>query len=115
NESESIRSDKVGRIPIAPVLGSGSLKLVARASVPCLLDAGSSALTTSGRAALFLALRQLGITQGHEVLLPAYHCVAMLGPIKALGANPVFFPQQPDLSTDLGELHRLMSARTRAL
>ena len=48
--------------------------------------------TTSGRAAILLALEALGVGPGDQVLLPSYHCPTMVAPVTQLGATPVFYP-----------------------
>ncbi len=70
-------------------------------------------LTTSGRAALRLALAELGIGPGDRVLVPTYHCPTMVSPVFAAGAEPVFFPISDDglpLLDGLGE-HELAGVR----
>ena len=59
---------------------------------PSILDRKDICFTTSGRAAIALALRALGIGRGERVLVPTYHCPTMVAPIVAVGAEPVFFP-----------------------
>ena len=102
-------------VPIAPVLSRAGLGLRRGAAVPCLLEGEPYALTGSGRAALALALRHLGVGPGDEVLVPAYHCVAMIGPITSLGATPRFYRMQADLSVQLEDLRRRATERTRAV
>jgi perosamine synthetase len=48
--------------------------------------------TTSGRAAIRLALSELRVSAGDRVLVPSYHCPTMVSPIVAAGATPIFFP-----------------------
>ncbi|WP_324256059.1 DegT/DnrJ/EryC1/StrS family aminotransferase [Niveibacterium sp. 24ML] len=66
-------------------------------------NAASVTPTTSGRAAIALALRTLGCKHGDRVLVPTYHCPTMVAPIVALGGEPVFYPideaGSPQLST----------------
>lgn len=47
--------------------------------------------TSSGRAALQLALRSLGLAPGSEVLVPTYHCPTMIAPVEAQGLVPRFY------------------------
>lgn len=60
--------------------------------------------TTSGRAAILLALERAGIRHGHRVLVPAYHCPSMVAPILALGATPVFYGLTPEGAPDIAKL-----------
>lgn len=48
-------------------------------------------LTTSGRAALFLALRAAALPVGSAVLVPTYHCPTMIAPVVRAGHRPVFY------------------------
>src|SRR5262245_25760167 len=108
-------TSNLARVPIAPVLRSRSLSTSHANPLQTLLDTDRCVLTTSGRAALALAFEELRIGPGDEVLLPAYHCVAMVGPIRACGATPVFYRLQRDLSIDLEHVDTLLSSRTRCI
>jgi len=52
--------------------------------------------TTSGRAALYLALRQLDLPPGSGVLVPTYHCPTMVAPVVEAGHEPIFYPLAVD-------------------
>jgi dTDP-4-amino-4,6-dideoxygalactose transaminase len=54
--------------------------------------------------ALALALERLGIGRGAKVLLPAYHCTALVEPVVRAGAVPVFYRVRRDLSIDLADV-----------
>ncbi|NLO70868.1 MAG: aminotransferase class I/II-fold pyridoxal phosphate-dependent enzyme [Porphyromonadaceae bacterium] len=59
---------------------------------------------SSGTAAIHLALIQLGVQPGDEVICQSFTFVASANPIKYLGANPVFVGSEPDtwnMSPDL--------------
>ena len=73
-------------------------------AVPCLLDLPSRHYTTSGRAAILLALEALGVGPGSAVLLPSYHCPTMVAPAVHLGATPHFFPIDERGAPDLAWL-----------
>ncbi len=79
-------------VPRLPVLGWSTFAGPKRSVMPCILDRKDICFTTSGRAAIVLALRALGIGNGDRVLVPTYHCPTMIAPIVAVGAAPVFFP-----------------------
>ncbi len=79
------------------------------------MDGSQSLLTTSARAAIALALEQLEIGPGEEVLLPAYHCLAMRVPIEARGAVPVFYRVDEQLNIDLADLETRLSPRSRCV
>jgi dTDP-4-amino-4,6-dideoxygalactose transaminase len=80
-----------------------------------LLDAGTALGVTSGRVAIALALQHMGIAHGDKVLVPAYHCIAMVEPIISTGAGAVFYRIREDTSVDLDDVQRRLDVRTRAL
>lgn len=47
--------------------------------------------TTSGRAAIYHALRQLQLVSGRLVLLPTYHCPTMVAPVLLAGHQPSYY------------------------
>lgn len=101
--------------PITPVLRRDSLKLFSRSRLPTLLDDGRAILTTSARAALALALEALAVDPTDEVLIPAYHCLALSAPIGARRALAVSYRLHPDLSIDFADLASRVTDRTRCI
>ncbi|HUY04949.1 MAG TPA: DegT/DnrJ/EryC1/StrS family aminotransferase [Rhodocyclaceae bacterium] len=101
--------------PRAPVLGWSSYFGDDAAGSPCIWDAPHLRPTSSGRAAIALALEAFGIRPGDRVLVPTYHCATMVAPIAALGAEPVFFPIHPTGAPVVAVLDRLLDDRTRAI
>jgi perosamine synthetase len=83
-------------LPKAPVLGWGSLRPGRSVAVSCVADLPYRALTTSGRAALLAALRQLDLPAGSTVLVPTYHCPTMVAPVLVAGLKPAYFPVGAD-------------------
>ncbi len=79
-------------LPRRPVLGWASFGGAREAGLPSLLDAPQVVLTSSGSAAILLALEALGVVAGDRVLVPTYHCPTMVSPIHTLGAQPLFYP-----------------------
>jgi dTDP-4-amino-4,6-dideoxygalactose transaminase len=93
------------RIPLAPVLSGAALRgLRTGASLPSVLDAGQARLVSSGRVAIALALREMGVGAGDAVLVPAYHSQSMIPPVLHLGAHPVFYRLRADTSVDLDDV-----------
>lgn len=82
-------------LPRLPVLSWDYLFERHASSLPSVLDAPYLLPTTSGRAAIALALRAIGCHAGDHVLVPTYHCPTMVAPIVALGAEPIFYPVGP--------------------
>ena len=79
------------RIPIAPVLSAASLRRARGPGLPSLKDAGAVRCVTSGRVAIALALRAMGVKPGERVLVPAWHSPSMIPPVLWCGAVPVFY------------------------
>jgi hypothetical protein len=72
-------------------------------------------LTFNGRAALFLALRAVGVSRG-EVIAPELTCRKVIGgEIKQAGARPVFAPVTRGLEFDKAKLKRLITKKTKAV
>jgi perosamine synthetase len=102
-------------IPIAPILSGASFRRSGFARARSVLDAGEARLVTSGRIAIGLALREMGVGPGHMVLVPAYHSPSMIPPVLWRGATPVFYKVRPDTSADLDDIAAKIGAATRAL
>ena len=92
------------RLPLAPVLSGASFRGARGAVLPSVLDAGQARLVTSGRIALGLALRALGVGAGDVVLLPAYHSLSMVPPVLWLGATPRFYRVDGQARADLDDI-----------
>ena len=92
------------RFPVTPVLSAGSLLGKRRPRIPALTDGAQVLAVTSGRVALALAMRALGLAPGERVLVPAYHSMSMIPPLLAAGAVPVFYRIGPDASADLADV-----------
>jgi dTDP-4-amino-4,6-dideoxygalactose transaminase len=102
------------RAPLAPVLSGASFG-GRGPTLPSVLDAGSARLVTSGRIALALALRELGVGAGDEVLLPAYHSLSMVPPVLWRGAVPLFYRLGPGAAIDLDDVAAKAGPRTKVL
>jgi len=92
------------RVPLAPVLSGASFRGARGADLPSVLDAGQVRLVTSGRIALGLALRAVGVGAGDVVLLPAYHSLSMVPPVLWLGATPRFYRVDAQARADLDDI-----------
>ena len=102
-------------IPRLPVLGWASFGGARRAPIPSVLDQPHVLFTTSGRAAIGLALRALAVAPGDKVLVPTFHCPTMIAPVVNAGAEPLFFPISDTGSVDLDYLGRMDLRRVRAI
>jgi dTDP-4-amino-4,6-dideoxygalactose transaminase len=104
------------RIPLAPVLSGASFRGERRQARPAsVLDAGQARLVTSGRIAIALALRELGVGPGQAVLVPAYHSPSMIPPVLHLGATPVFYRLRRDASVDLDDVAARLAPHVKVL
>ena len=71
---------------------------------------------SSGRAALYLAIKSLGLAEGDEIIMPAYtfHIVPLV--VKACGLKPVFVDVLPDTyNMDVSLIDKSITARTKAI
>lgn len=72
--------------------------------------------TSSGTAALHLALAALGIKGGDEVIIPTLSFVATANAIKYTGAKPVFVDSHPNYwCIDPAKIEEAVTPRTRAI
>jgi perosamine synthetase len=72
--------------------------------------------TGSGTAALHVALVELGIGPGDEVIVPALTFIATVNPVRYVGATPVFADLDPTtLTIDPAQVAALVSERTKAI
>ena len=102
-------------VPVVPVFDGVAVFARGRSDIPSVCDISHVLYTSSGAAAIALALRHAGIGQGDEVLIPAYHCLSMVEPVQAVQARPVFYKVRADLSADLSHLETKINKATRAL
>ena len=79
------------KLPKLPVLGWAAFTGKSSAPIACFMDSPDAEFTSSGHAAIALALKSLGIGPGSKVLVPTYHCPTMIAPVVACGAEPVFY------------------------
>ncbi len=103
------------RVPEHPVLCSAALRGAAAASIPSVLDIGTPVHALSGRMSLASGLSLLGLGRGDRILLPAYHCTALVEPVVWGGLSPDFYRIRPDLTVDLDDVARKVAPSTRAL
>ena len=72
--------------------------------------------TQSGTAALHVALRELGIGKGDEVIVPALTFVATVNPVVYTGAKPVFADvDSKTWNIDPREIEKKITRRTKAI
>ncbi|HEX9247656.1 MAG TPA: DegT/DnrJ/EryC1/StrS family aminotransferase [bacterium] len=72
--------------------------------------------TSSGTAALHLALLALGVGAGDEVIVPSYTCVALLHAVRYVGATPRLVDIEPDqYNISAHEIRQHLSPRIKAM
>ena len=101
--------------PRLPVLGWSAFSGEGAAPARGVLSTRHRRYTTSGQAAIALALRVLEIKPGEKVLVPTYHCPAMIAPVVQTGAQPMFYPITVSGGVDLEWLQRAALAGVRAM
>lgn len=86
-----------------------------RDDLPSLLDAGAVHMVSSGRIAIGLALREMGVEPGDSVLVPAYHSPSMIPPVHWCGAAVVFYRVRPDSTIDLDDIAAKLDGSVKAV
>lgn len=69
----------------------------------------------SGRSALLIALKALGIQPGDEVLVQAYTCVVVTNAIQWAGATPVYVDIDEDYCMDTEDARKKITSRTKVM
>lgn len=101
--------------PRLPVLGWSAYAGKRAAPARGVLSAPHRLYTTSGQAAIALALRMLETGPGDKVLVPTYHCPTMIAPVVRSGAQPLFYPITASGGPDLNWLLRSPVSGVRAM
>lgn len=101
--------------PPLPVPGPGSFALGQTGVLIGVQRLGQSIATHSGRYAITLALAHAGLRPGDRVLLPAYHCLAMVEPLHTAGLLPVYYPIRPDTTVAADLIAQLAPSGAKAL
>lgn len=102
-------------IPALPVFGWQTFAAPRHCEVPSLLDMPGMLFTTSGRAAIALGLRVLGVEANDRVLVPTYHCPTMVAPVVVVGARPAYYPITPTGAPSVEYLDTLDTTGVKAL
>ncbi|MDH5545587.1 MAG: DegT/DnrJ/EryC1/StrS family aminotransferase [Gammaproteobacteria bacterium] len=103
-------------IPIKPTIDESTLfKLAKRRPFPSILDNSDIRFVTSGRVAITIALQEMNIGPGCEVLIPAYHCSSMVEPVLFVGAKPVFYKITQDTSVDFDDIKLKLTSNSKLL
>lgn len=95
----------MNRQPTRPTFGWDNLGGARDSGLPAVDDLPHLRLLTSGRAALFAAMKALGVQPGDGVLAPSYHCPTLVAPLRATGALVQFYPLGADGLPALDAVH----------
>ena len=98
-----------------PTLRFADTRLRRRRSLVKLYAPHRLQLTYNARAAFFLLLRSLAAKERRTILLPAFHCTALVEPVTRTGFNAQFYRIQPDFRPDMDDVRRRMSADVAAI
>jgi perosamine synthetase len=80
------------------------------------VGAAHAVAVSSGTSALHLALRALGISEGHEVIVPSFAFIAVANAVRFGRATPVFVDIDPQtLNLDPRKIEEAISPQTRAI
>jgi perosamine synthetase len=101
--------------PLAPVLSRVAFRRTHANGLPSVLDAGQARFVTSGRIAIGLALRAMGVGAGATVLMPSYHSLSMVPPVFWRGATPRFYRVTPAAQVDLFDATAKLDASVKAI
>lgn len=80
-----------------------------------LLGATHAVATSSGTAALRVALAALGVGCGDEVIVPSFTFIATVNAVVCAGAVPVFAEVDDSLGLDAGDVESRITERTAAI
>ena len=69
----------------------------------------------SGRSAITLALKAMGISPGDEVICQAYTCLVVVNAVKQAGAIPVYVDIDSSFNMDTADLRKKISAKTKVI
>jgi perosamine synthetase len=116
NDSKMVAGSTARRaIPPVPVMSPASFARNRGMRLPSLLDAGSARMVSSGRIAIGLALRAVGVGPGDVVLVPAYHSPSMIPPVLWRGATVAFYRVNPDTTIDLADIAAKLGGAVKAI
>lgn len=82
--------------PKRPILDWSDLKNPCNSTLPSLAALPHQQMTTSGRAAIYHALKLAAPDPRSAVLVPTYHCPTMIAPVVLSGHEPIFYPIDHD-------------------
>lgn len=103
------------RIPRHPTLGWDALGRQLADQPSSVLDLPNRLFTTSGRAAIALALQEIGVRPGDRILLPTYHCPTMVAPAVQARAQVDYYPVLATGAADIEFVERQLKQGAKAI
>lgn len=102
-------------MPRGPVLDWSSFRVVDVPGIPSIEQLAHRMFTTSGRAAIYQALRQLDLPAQSLVLVPTYHCPTMIAPVILAHLTPTYFGLRADALPDLDAIDPAVAGAAKAM
>ncbi len=91
-------------------------KTIAREELSLILNTPNLTLTSSGRSALFMALKASGVSRNDEVIIQAMTCVSVPQSVKLTGARPVYADIGcRSYNLNIESVKKLINSRTKAI
>jgi len=102
-------------VPLSPLLGFNKIDKPSIRTFSSVLDIKNKQFTTSGRTAIALLLEHENIGYNDQILIPAFHCEAMVAPAQWAGAAPVFYRIHKDTSPDITDIKNKLNPNVKAI
>lgn len=102
-------------LPRGPVLGWSSFERIGAPNISSIEQLPHTALTTSGRAAIYQALLQLQLPPDSTVLVSSYHCPTMVAPVLLANLNVAYFGLRADGLPNLATIDATTATNTKAM
>jgi perosamine synthetase len=102
-------------LPKGPVLGWSSFRRESAPGISSVENLCHIVFTTSGRSAIYQALRQLHLPPDSIVMVPTYHCPTMVAPILLAGHRPAYFGIRADGLPDVQRIDPVLASQARAM
>ncbi len=112
--SSAMQNNSLPIMPTLPVLGN-NISFVKPDNSNSILDYNHVRYVISGSSGIYHALKSHDVKRDAEVLIPAYHCPAMVEPVISLGATPVFYSITRNIEIDIDSISDLISEKTTAI
>jgi dTDP-4-amino-4,6-dideoxygalactose transaminase len=113
--TKMIVNAKYRALPKHPVLAWSSFRGSATTSLASIENLQHTTFTTSGRAAIYQALRLLELPAGSTVLVPSYHCPTMVAPILLAHLKVAYFAIKGDGLPNLPTIDDRTACRSKAM